>query len=531
MKPLHNKFILAGSAALLACSIGLAQPALAATKGVNVYRLYNTWSHEHFYTANLDEYKARVADGWNGEGVGFVAPEDGSDQVDGQVYRFFNPNNKEHLYTKDSAEVERLKAIGWKYEGVAWNSAKSDQTPVYRLFNPYVTEFTHYYTQNTTDRDENVARGMTNEGIHWYALTVTPEQNLDDALANLQSILASISTASTTSSSTSSSQYESLDTTPKSADDIVTAKTVEINQIQRDIDTKEATLTEKQKATTEKKTALTAAQATNDMAQIQAAYTELKAAIADETSVSNELAALKSKKAGLEKDIDEAQCGRANNQYKRISAICTSISSTKKSLQEDVKTLTTEISDLTKKKDTTLYQNKDEIQKEIDAKSTAKTAKETAIGKLDALLKGYQVTLSTATDARAKEFAVMQQSDLVSHYTDTIAKAQSALDAYKSQVESYNETITNINNENKGKEGYTPKALIDLESDAGYKSATAKVTEFTDLKEAAERARDTNRTTAASSRGDNSKSLETTIETAEKEYSQKVYEILNPKQS
>ncbi len=112
MKPLHNKFILAGSAALLACSIGLAQPALAATKGVNVYRLYNTWSHEHLYTANLDEYKARVADGWNGEGVGFVAPEDGSDQVDGQVYRFFNPNNKEHLYTKDSAEVERLKAIG-----------------------------------------------------------------------------------------------------------------------------------------------------------------------------------------------------------------------------------------------------------------------------------------------------------------------------------------------------------------------------------------------------------------------------------
>lgn len=536
MKPLHNKFILAGSAALLACSIGLAQPALAATKGVNVYRLYNTWSHEHFYTANLDEYKARVADGWNGEGVGFVAPEDGSDQVDGQVYRFFNPNNKEHLYTKDSAEVERLKAIGWKYEGVAWNSAKSDQTPVYRLFNPYVTEFTHYYTQNTTDRDENVARGMTNEGIHWYALTVTPEQNLDDALANLQSILASISTASTTSSSTSSSQYESLDTTLASADATVRAKTVEFNQVKRDIDAKTKTLNEKKATTTEKKNALTQALNTNDMAKIQAAQTEYVAAVADETSVSNELTALDSKKAGLEKEIDEAYCGRANNQYKRISAICTSISNTKKSLQEDVKTLTNEIDDLTKEKAATAYRKKDdeiqkEIQKKIEAKNATKTAKETAIGKLDRLLSGYQANLTQATDARAKEFAVMQQSDLVSQYTDAIAKAQSALDAYKSQVESYNEAITNINKENEKKEGYKKKNLITLETDQGYLSATQTVTNFTTLKTNAKDARDNARTAAAASRRADSRTLEEAIAKAEQEYSQKVYEILNPKQN
>lgn len=528
MKPLHNKFILAGSAALLACSIGLAQPALAATKGVNVYRLYNTWSHEHFYTANLDEYKARVADGWNGEGVGFVAPEDGSDQVDGQVYRFFNPNNKEHLYTKDSAEVERLKTIGWKYEAVAWNSAKSDQTPVYRLFNPYVTEFTHYYTQNTTDRDENVARGMTNEGIHWYALTVTPEENLDNALANLKSILASLS-ATTTPGSTSVSAYELLDTDPKSADATVTAKTVEKAQVQREIDAKTATLTEKKKKTTDKQNALTTALATKDIAQVQAAQTELAAAIADETSVSNEVAALENKQARLEQDIDEAQCGRANNQYKRIYAICSSISNTKKSLQEDVETLKKEIEDLKTKKDATLYQDKEEIEKEKKAKEAAKTAKEAAITKLNALLSGYQETLDKAMQARKQEFAVMEQSNLVSIYTDKIAQAQAALEECKSLVASCNEAIMKLNKENEKTKGYKPKNLINLDTDQGYTDATGRVTQFTQDKTTAEGNRKTARTNATYRKNFNT--LEETIAKAEKEYSQKVYDILNPKKN
>lgn len=528
MKPLHNKFILAGSAALLACSIGLAQPALAATKGVNVYRLYNTWSHEHFYTANLDEYKARVADGWNGEGVGFVAPEDGSDQVDGQVYRFFNPNNKEHLYTKDSAEVERLKAIGWKYEGVAWNSAKSDQTPVYRLFNPYVTEFTHYYTQNTTDRDENVARGMTNEGIHWYALTVTPEENLDNALANLKSILASLS-ATTTPGSTSVSAYELLDTDPKSADATVTAKTVEKAQVQREIDAKTATLTEKKGKTKEKQTALTTAQAKNDIAKIQTAYAELAAAMADEASVNNEINELKSKQARLEQDIDEAQCGRANNQYKRIYAICSSISNTKKSLQEDVETLKKEIEDLKTKKKTTLYQDPNEIEKEKKAKEAAKTAKETAITKLDNLLKGYQETLTKATTARTQEFAVMEQSNLVSIYTDKIAQAQAALEECKSLVASCNEAIMKLNKENEKTEGYQKKPLIKLEDTDAYKSATQTINNFTTDKTTAETKRGTARTSATYRKNFNT--LETAIAKAEGEYIKEVDKILNPKQS
>lgn len=528
MKPLHNKFILAGSAALLACSIGLAQPAFAATKGVNVYRLYNTWSHEHLYTSNLDEYNSLVAKGWNGEGVGFVTPEDGSDQVDGQVYRLFNPNNKEHFYTKDSAEVERLKAIGWKYEAVAWNSAKSDQTPVYRLFNPYVTEFTHYYTQSTTDRDENVARGMTNEGIHWYALTVTPEENLDNALANLKSILASLS-ATTTPGSTSVSAYELLDTDPKSADATVTAKTVEKAQVQREIDAKTATLTEKKGKTKEKQTALTTAQAKNDIAKIQTAYAELAAAMADEASVNNEINDLKSKQARLEQDIDEAQCGRANNQYKRIYAICSSISNTKKSLQEDVETLKKEIDDLTAKQKATVYLDKKaEIGKEIEAKNAEKTKKETAINALDTLLGKYQKTLTEATTARTQEFAVMEQSNLVSVYTDKIAQAQAALEECKSLVASCNEAIMKLNKENEKTEGYQKKPLIKLEDTDAYKSATQTINNFTTDKNTAEGKRKTARTSATYRKNFNT--LETAIAKAEGEYIKEVDKILYPKQ-
>lgn len=529
MKPLHNKFILAGSAALLACSIGLAQPAFAATKGVNVYRLYNTWSHEHLYTANLDEYNGLVAKGWNGEGVGFVTPEDGSDQVDGQVYRLFNPNNKEHFYTKDSAEVERLKTIGWKYEAVAWNSAKSDQTPVYRLFNPYVTEFTHYYTQSTTDRDENIARGMKDEGIHWYALTVTPEENLENALANLKSILANIS-ASTTPATTSVSAYELLDTDPKSADDIVMAKAAEIEPVKREIEAKKKELTEKKKKTTDKQKDLADALTANNIAKIQAAQTELAAAIADETSANNELAALNSKQARLEQDIDEAQCGRANNQYKRIYAICASISDTKKSLQKDVDTLKNEIDDLTAKQKATVYQDKKaEIGKEKEAKKAEKTKKETAMGGLDTLLSGYQATLANATTARAEEFAVMQQSHLVSVYTDKIAQAQSALEECKSLVASCNEAIMKLNKENEKTEGYQKKPLIKLEDTDAYKSATQTINNFTNDKTTAETKRGTARTSATYRKNFNT--LETAIAKAEGEYIKEVDKILNPKQN
>lgn len=536
MKPLHNKFILAGSAALLACSIGLAQPAFAATKGVNVYRLYNTWSHEHLYTANLDEYNGLVAKGWNGEGVGFVTPEDGSDQVDGQVYRLFNPNNKEHFYTKDSAEVERLKTIGWKYEAVAWNSAKSDQTPVYRLFNPYVTEFTHYYTQSITDRDENVARGMRSEAIAWYALNVTPEQDAQGVLDNLSSILGGLSSSSSSSLSSSSSSYDSLDTDPHRADDIVVQAEVDESHVVEQFNKKKNDLTAQETATQQKKNAVDQASAAVSAATPQdpsvkmteeqekkfneavkafnTAQEEYLAELTKEIALKNDVAGLKKQQADLEKKKDKAYCGRANNQFRRINSVCEAITSQKKSLADEVTALNKQITDLQTKQKTTLYQDTEAIGKDIKAKQKEVTKKNKAIANLETLYKKYSGYLTEAINARSLEHAVMIQSDRVIAYANKVQQAQSALDSCRSTLESLNL---------KEADGKTPKDIETMQAIIDAKAFVAQaIKEETD----AETERGDARTAAATSRGKASATLESNIKNAEDNYYKEIQDAL-----
>lgn len=65
------------------------------------------------------------------------------------IYRLYNPDNGEHLYTTDANERDTLYATyGWGYEGVAWYSA-DEGTPVYRLYNNVLCN--HLYT---TDLNE-----------------------------------------------------------------------------------------------------------------------------------------------------------------------------------------------------------------------------------------------------------------------------------------------------------------------------------------------------------------------------------------
>lgn len=44
----------------------------------NIYRLYNPYSGEHFYTPNLDEAKKIAAVGWRWEGTAWVSSSDGT---------------------------------------------------------------------------------------------------------------------------------------------------------------------------------------------------------------------------------------------------------------------------------------------------------------------------------------------------------------------------------------------------------------------------------------------------------------------
>lgn len=132
---------------------------------VNMYRLYNPNSGEHFYTSSIEEATSVASVGWRWEGIGWVAPIENSSPV----YRLYNPNAGDHHYTLDEAERDGLVALGWNFEGIGWYSDANTQLPVYRQYNPNAVAGAHNFT---TSADEDVQLGnvgWSREGVSWYA--------------------------------------------------------------------------------------------------------------------------------------------------------------------------------------------------------------------------------------------------------------------------------------------------------------------------------------------------------------------------
>lgn len=140
-----------------------------ASTGINVYRLYNPNSGEHFYTEDIAEARFLVKVGWNWEGCGWVSPEEGLD-----VYRLYNPYAGDHHYTMNAAERDWLVGLGWLYEGTGWKSLESGGAGVYRQYNPNATVGTHNFTTNKAENNSLVAAGWSAEGIAWNALSAKP---------------------------------------------------------------------------------------------------------------------------------------------------------------------------------------------------------------------------------------------------------------------------------------------------------------------------------------------------------------------
>lgn len=147
-------------------------PGDAITSPVEMHRLYNPNSGEHFYTANISERDNVVAAGWKYEGVGWIAPSTSGTPV----YRLYS--GTEHHYTMSSSERDWLVSKGWKYEGVCWYSedAKKDK-PLYRQFNPNVNvsalhnnSGSHNYTMSRDEHAFLINAGWRDEGTAWYAL-------------------------------------------------------------------------------------------------------------------------------------------------------------------------------------------------------------------------------------------------------------------------------------------------------------------------------------------------------------------------
>ena len=189
------KFGFAAAFTILTLSV-FSVPAFAVeSAGVDMYRLYNPNSGEHFYTSDDSECIEVAASGWRIEGVGWVAPETSS----APVYRLYNPNAGDHHYTLDKAERDFLVKLGWNYEGVGWYSDTSETVTVYREYNPNAIAGSHNFTTSKDEDTQLGKKGWSSEGVAWYAL-----DNGRDLEADSPIILASDAAIMGTSKSSAS---------------------------------------------------------------------------------------------------------------------------------------------------------------------------------------------------------------------------------------------------------------------------------------------------------------------------------------
>ena len=139
------------------------------SSSVDVYRLYNPNSGEHFYTGNNNERHYLATIGWKDEGYAWTSPA----QTDKPVYRLYNPNSGEHHYTTNISEKNYLLSLGWNDEDISWYSIRTQTsgTAIYRLYNPYAHgSGAHHYTSDVSERNHLVSLGWNYEGIGWYGL-------------------------------------------------------------------------------------------------------------------------------------------------------------------------------------------------------------------------------------------------------------------------------------------------------------------------------------------------------------------------
>lgn len=135
------------------------------SEGNPMWRMYNSYTGEHFYTSSTDERDSLRMAGWNCEGVGWVAPTSGKD-----VYRLYNSYvpGGDHHYTTNQDERDSLISAGWSYEGIGWYS--SGDVKLLRQYNPYAITGTHNYTADPSEDSMLVSVGWRSEGYAWSGI-------------------------------------------------------------------------------------------------------------------------------------------------------------------------------------------------------------------------------------------------------------------------------------------------------------------------------------------------------------------------
>ncbi len=166
-KPALATFLEAGAAIEADNSEAIADE----TGSVEMFRLYNPNTGEHFYTGDEAERDNLKSLGWRFEGCGWVAPE----HSDTPVYRLYS--GTDHHYTTSKSERDELVKAGWKDEGVGWYSDDAETIRLFRLYNPNVDPNAawfnsggHHYTTSAEERDSLAQAGWVDEGECWCAL-------------------------------------------------------------------------------------------------------------------------------------------------------------------------------------------------------------------------------------------------------------------------------------------------------------------------------------------------------------------------
>ncbi len=138
---------------------------------VDMLRVYNPNSGEHFYTADPDERDHLTSLGWRYEGTGWVAPAKSTTPV----YRLYS--GTDHHYTTSKKERDELIAVGWSYEGIGWYSDDSKTVALLRVYNPNVDPTAqwgnagaHHFTTSVDERNHLANVGWNAEGLGWYGL-------------------------------------------------------------------------------------------------------------------------------------------------------------------------------------------------------------------------------------------------------------------------------------------------------------------------------------------------------------------------
>ncbi len=141
------------------------------------YRLYNRWTGAHLVTTSKDESMQLRGDNygsWLADGICFTVLPAAS--TEGRpIYRVYNPYNGDHFYTESDAEAANLASHGWRREGIAWRAADAGEgVPVYRLYNPYMKANgglgNHLWTISASENADLSSHGWISESAAWRAV-------------------------------------------------------------------------------------------------------------------------------------------------------------------------------------------------------------------------------------------------------------------------------------------------------------------------------------------------------------------------